>query len=68
MIGSWMLIREESLEAARKRLARDIYAQRGAWDMDSVSRWGSHVTKHNADMCVSFTVHNSRRRGRQALT
>lgn len=36
MTGSWFLIREESLTAARKRLEGDIYVTGGAWDMSKV--------------------------------
>lgn len=36
MTGSWFVLREESLEKARERLARDVYATDGAWDMSKV--------------------------------
>lgn len=39
MTGSWFLIKEESLDAARARLSKDIYSTGGAWDMDAVSRF-----------------------------
>lgn len=37
MTGSWMLIREESLTAARARLEGDIYVTGGAWDMSKAT-------------------------------
>lgn len=36
MTGSWYLLREESVEKARERLSRDVYAKGGAWDMSRV--------------------------------
>lgn len=36
MTGSFFLMREVSLDAARARLARDVYATGGAWDLSKV--------------------------------
>ena len=36
MNGSWMLIRDVNLQAARTRLEGDIYVTGGAWDMSKV--------------------------------
>lgn len=36
MSGSWFLLRERSLEQARDRLSRDVYAKHGAWEMSKV--------------------------------
>lgn len=36
MVGSWMLLRSASVEAARERLLRDVYATDGAWDVSRV--------------------------------
>ncbi|KAM0756664.1 hypothetical protein T439DRAFT_321356 [Meredithblackwellia eburnea MCA 4105] len=37
MVGSWFLMREESIEKARERLSADIYATGGAWDMSKAT-------------------------------
>ncbi|GAA6000428.1 YciI family protein [Rhodotorula paludigena] len=37
MTGSWYLLREESVDKARERLSRDVYAKGGAWDMSRVT-------------------------------
>ena len=39
MTGSWFLLREESLEAARQRLSQDVYALGHAWDMSKVPQF-----------------------------
>lgn len=36
MTGSWFCLREESLDKARERLSKDVYATGGAWDMSKV--------------------------------
>ncbi|GAA6011940.1 hypothetical protein JCM8202_004206 [Rhodotorula sphaerocarpa] len=46
MTGSWLLVREESLEKARARLAQDIYATDGAWDMSRATITPVAVAKH----------------------
>jgi uncharacterized protein YciI len=37
MNGSWMLIREKSIEAARAMLSRDLYATSGVWNMEKAT-------------------------------
>lgn len=50
MVGSWMLTRAVSKEAAVERLSKDVYAKYGAWDMDAVrveplaSHWPRELT------------------------
>ena len=37
MSGSYMIIREVSIEAVKARLARDIYATAGAWELSKAT-------------------------------
>ncbi|POY73898.1 hypothetical protein BMF94_3069 [Rhodotorula taiwanensis] len=46
MTGSWFLLREESLEKARARLAQDVYATDGAWDMSRATITPVAIAKH----------------------
>ncbi|GAA6053500.1 hypothetical protein JCM3770_000297 [Rhodotorula araucariae] len=46
MTGSWFCLREESLEKARERLSRDVYATGGAWDMSKATITPVAVAKH----------------------
>ncbi|GAA5979942.1 hypothetical protein JCM10908_001472 [Rhodotorula pacifica] len=46
MTGSWFLLREETLEKARERLAQDVYATDGAWDMSRATITPVAVAKH----------------------
>ncbi|GAA5926741.1 hypothetical protein JCM3775_007025 [Rhodotorula graminis] len=46
MTGSWFCLREESLDKARERLSRDVYATGGAWDMSKATITPVAVAKH----------------------
>ncbi|GAA6060388.1 hypothetical protein JCM10212_004641 [Sporobolomyces blumeae] len=46
MTGSWFLLREETSDKARARLAQDIYVAGGAWDMDKATITPVAVAKH----------------------
>lgn len=48
MTGSWMLIRESSIEAVRERLSLDIYTTGGAWDMKNVKITAVAVAMHTS--------------------
>ncbi|TNY19282.1 hypothetical protein DMC30DRAFT_400877 [Rhodotorula diobovata] len=46
MTGSWFCLREESLDKARERLSKDVYATGGAWDMSKATITPVAVAKH----------------------
>ncbi|KAI5475199.1 hypothetical protein MNV49_001823 [Pseudohyphozyma bogoriensis] len=46
MTGSYFLMREVSVEAARARLSQDIYATGGAWDMSKATIQACGMSKH----------------------
>ncbi|GAA6035267.1 hypothetical protein JCM8097_008790 [Rhodosporidiobolus ruineniae] len=46
MVGSWFLIREETLEKAKKRLGGDIYATGGAFDLSKATYTPVAIAKH----------------------
>ncbi|KAK4058155.1 hypothetical protein OIO90_000894 [Microbotryomycetes sp. JL221] len=37
MTGSYYILREESLQKAKERLSRDVYAVHGAWDLSKAN-------------------------------
>lgn len=63
MTGSWFLLREESLEKARARLAQDVYATDGAWDMSRVS--GTVIGRCTAGWYAEQRIFSDRQRSLQ---
>ncbi|KAM0747908.1 hypothetical protein T439DRAFT_328571 [Meredithblackwellia eburnea MCA 4105] len=47
MVGSWYVMREESLEKAKERLSKDVYVAGGAWDLSRATYTAVAVSKHD---------------------